>query len=345
MTACGAPWPAAVAVSGGSDSLALMHLLRDWAKAQALPLPVVVTVDHGLRQGAAADAKQVVRWAKKVGLKAEVLASRETPPVADIEAAARRLRYRLIGAYARKKKLAAVYVAHTRDDQAETILIRLARGSGVDGLAGMRARAPFPDPEFSDLVVVRPMLGLARGDLREMLIARRQTWVEDPMNADARFARVRIRLAWPQLAPLGLTPERLAATADHLVRAREALDVATQAVLARACQPCPRGIALDPLALAGAPPELGLRALAQVLMAVSGNPYRPRFERLSSLFTAITQDSLGGGRTLHGCRIGPTPKSLRLFGPATLLVEPEKGRKPTNDGARPHQQDFKRRGA
>lgn len=328
MTASGAPWPAAVAVSGGSDSLALMHLLRDWAKVRALPAPVVVTVDHGLREGAAAEARQVVRWAKKVGLKAVVLASKEPPPVADIEAAARRLRYRLIGDYARKKKLVAVYVAHTRDDQAETILIRLARGSGVDGLAGMRTRAPFPDPDFSDLVVVRPMLGLARRDLRQMLIARRQTWIEDPMNADARFARVRIRLAWPQLAPLGLTPERLAETAVHLARAREALDVVSNAVLARACQPCRGGYALDALALAGAPPELGLRALARVLMAVSGNPYRPRFDRLSALFTAITNSSVGGGRTLHGCRIGPAPKAFCQFGPPTLLVEREKGRKP-----------------
>lgn len=326
MDACGAPWPAAVAVSGGSDSLALMLLLRDWAKAQALPLPYVVTVDHGLRPQSAAEAKQVAVWARKAGLKVEILSSKAPPPVSDIEAAARRLRYRLIGAFAQKKKLSAVYVAHTCDDQAETILIRLARGSGVDGLAGMRRLAPYPEPDFSGISVVRPMLDLDRKALRQMLVARQQTWIEDPMNADARFLRVRIRQAWPQLAPLGLTPERLAETAVHLARAREALDVTAHAVLARACRRHARGLILDPAALAGAPPELGLRTLAKILMAISANPYRPRFDRLTALFTAITEGSLGGGRTLHGCRIGPAPRDSRLFGPTTLLIEVEKGR-------------------
>jgi len=303
-----------------------MHLLRDWATARSLPLPRVVTVDHGLRPEAAAEAKQVARWARQAGLKATVLSSDAPPPTADIEAAARQRRYHLIGAYAKAAKLPAVYVAHTRDDQAETLLMRLARGSGVDGLAGMRALAPFPDPAFAAIAVVRPLLALDRRRLREMLIGRGQIWIEDPMNADARFARVRIRQAWPQLAPLGLTPERLAETAIHLARAREALDAVSQAVLARAFFPHEKGFVIDPAALAGAPPELGLRALARILMTVSANPYRPRFDRLMTLFTAITENSLGGGRTLHGCRIGPAPRQSRRFGAATLLVEVEKGR-------------------
>jgi tRNA(Ile)-lysidine synthase len=190
----------------------------------------------------------------------------------------------------------------------------------------MRSLAPFPDPDFAEVAVVRPLLDVQRRTLRDLLLAHRQPWIEDPMNADARFARVRVRLAWPQLAPLGLSPERLAETAIHLARASEALEVVSQAVLARACRPCRGGFAIDPAALAGAPPELGLRALAKLLMATGRNPYRPRFDRLSALLTAITQNSLGGGRTLHGCRIGPAPKSASLFGPGTLLIEVEKGR-------------------
>jgi tRNA(Ile)-lysidine synthase len=177
------------------------------------------------------------------------------------------------------------------------------------------------------LWLVRPLLGFDRRALREFLVARGQRWIEDPMNADARFARVRVRLAWPQLAPLGLTPDRLVETAAHLARAREALEIVSQAVLARACQPCRGGFALDPQALASAPAELGLRALANILMAVTLNPYRPRFDRLSALFTAITEGSLGGGRTLHGCRIAPAPKTVHLYGPGTLLIEKEKGRR------------------
>lgn len=326
MAASGAPWPAAVAVSGGSDSLALMLLLTDWAEARGLPPPIVVSVDHGLRSESGSEARKVVGWARKAGLKGYVLASGAAPPVADIEAAARRMRYRLIGDFARKKKLKAVYIAHTRDDQAETFLLRLARGSGVDGLAGMRALAPFPEPAYATIALVRPLLGLERRALRSFLLVRRHPWIDDPMNADARFARVRVRLAWPQLAPLGLTPERLVETAEHLGRARQALEVVAKAVLARTCQPSRDGLAVDPVALASAPPELGLRALASILMAVSKNPYRPRFDRLAPLFAAVTEGTLGGGRTLHGCRIGPAPKAERPFGPATLLVKAEKGR-------------------
>jgi tRNA(Ile)-lysidine synthase len=326
MAASGAPWPAVVAVSGGSDSLALMHLLADWARARGVPPPLAVCVDHGLRPESAAEAKKVVAWARKAKLRATTLKADMTLPANGLEAAARALRYRLIGYFARKHQRRAVYVAHTRDDQAETFLLRLARGSGVDGLAGMRAVAPYPAPEFLPLAVVRPLLGLDRHALRAFLVARGQPWIDDPMNADGRFARVRIRQAWEQLAVLGLTPARLAETAGHLARARSALETAAEAVLLRVCRPAGQGLAIDPVALAGAPPELGLRALAGVLMAVSANPYRPRFERLTALFTAITAGGLGGGRTLHGCAIAPAPKRWQAFGPETLLVTVEKGR-------------------
>lgn len=343
MAACGAPWPAAVAVSGGSDSLALMLLIKAWAEARGLPPPWVVSVDHGLREGSAGEARQVAAWAKAAGLKAKVLTGKGPPPVADIESAARRLRYRLLGAFAKAHGLKAVYVAHSSDDQAETVLLRLARGSGVDGLAGMRALSPYPEPGFAPLLLARPLLGFERRRLREFLLSRRQPWIEDPMNADARFARVRIRLAWPQLAELGLTPARLSETAAHLGRARQALETAAEAVSARACRPWRKGLAVDPAALAAAPAELGLRALAGMLMAVSANPYRPRFERLSALFAAVTGGTLGGGRTLHGCRIAPAPQAGKLFGIGTLLIEAEGGRR-TSGKFRPQvERVFKRR--
>ncbi len=324
----GAPWPAAVGVSGGSDSLALMLLLRDWAKASRRPPPVVLCVDHGLRPEAKAEARKVVRWAKQAGLKAHVLAEAgNKPPRSDIEAAARSLRYRLMGAFAKKNGLAAVYVAHTHDDQAETFLMRLARGSGVDGLAAMQSLAPYPDRDFSGLALVRPLLGLTRRALRDYLEAAGHPWLDDPMNADPRFHRVRIRNAWPQMAALGLTPERMVEAATHLGRARAALEIVSEAVLVRACRPHRSGILVDSAALTGAPPELALRALASILMLVSQNPYRPRFERLSALLAALTEGSAGGGRTLHGCRIGRAPKAAQVFGVGTFLVEPEKNRR------------------
>ena len=132
----------AVAVSGGSDSLALMHLLRGFAQQRKSRSLVVLTVDHGLRKFSARDAKQVAAWAKQAGLKAKILTWTGAKPKSGIEAAAREARYRLMGEWLTRHKIDTLFVGHTGDDQAETFLLRLARGSGLDGLAAMRTNAP-----------------------------------------------------------------------------------------------------------------------------------------------------------------------------------------------------------
>jgi tRNA(Ile)-lysidine synthase len=321
LVARGAPWPGAVAVSGGGDSIALMHLLTRWAKATRRRPPVVVTVDHGLRNESAAEVRRVAHWARAAGLKHQALSWDGPRPTSDVEAAARQARYRLIGEWLRAREIGALYVGHTRDDQAETFLLRLMRGSGLDGLAAMRALAPYPVPGFGELSLVRPLLAVERGSVRNHLLAKGHAWLEDPMNGEDRFARVRLRKLMPALNDAGLTQARIAAAAAHLGRAREALDIVTGAVLARAVQPTNDGLHVDAVALAAAPREVGLRALAQVLMAVSGQSYRPRFERLERLFDRIAANGIGGGCTLHGCRLGPA--SNGAFGRGTLTVEPE----------------------
>lgn len=318
-------WPGAVAVSGGSDSLALMHLLCRWAKAQRLALPVVLSVDHGLRKTSAEDAARVVDWAKTLGLDAHVLRWKGKKPKADVEAAARAARYRLMGDWCVAHKIGALYVGHTQDDQAETFLLRLARGSGLDGLSAMRSVAPLPLPGFEHVSVVRPMLAFSRMALRDFLTGAEQEWLNDPMNEDPGFARVRMRRAAQDLEALGLSAARLSQAAHHLGRAREALDVARDALLAESVRFEENRILLDPTALAAAPREIGLRALALALARLSGAAYRPRFERLERLFDAICAGKLGGGRTLQDCRIGPAPKRFSAFGPATLQITPEAG--------------------
>jgi tRNA(Ile)-lysidine synthase len=324
MAALGAPWPGAVAVSGGGDSLALMHLLHGWAKRARLAPPLVLTVDHGLQDDSTAHARSVLRWARKLGLKAHGLRWDGAKPRGDIEAAAREARYRLMGAWCRKHGIAALYVGHNRDDQAETLLLRLARGSGLDGLAAMRPISPYPVTGFVELSVVRPLMAFDRDTLREHLTAGGQEWIEDPMNGDARFGRVRVRDA---LATLGIPAERLADAAAHLGRAREALDAVTAAVLRRACRSDGNAILVEAAALTAAPREVGLRALARLLMTVSGQAYRPRFERLERLFDRIADGRLGAGCTLHGCKIAPVPAGRAHFSGFTLAISPEKGRK------------------
>lgn len=306
-----APWPGAVAVSGGADSLALMHLLAAWAKSARRKAPVVLTVDHGLRENSAADARKVARWARAAGLKATVLTWKGDKPTADVEAQARAARYRLMAQWCRANGIAALYAGHTRDDQVETFMLRLARGSGLDGLAAMRAVSPCPG--HADIALVRPLLGFARDMVRAGIGER----IEDPMNADLRFGRVRVREA---LAGLGVSVERIAAAAAHLDRARAALEEVTEAVLHRACRPDKAGaILVEAAALTAAPREIGLRALAKLLMAVSGQVYRPRFERLERLFDSLVNGHLGAGCTLHGCKIAPA-------GGGHIRISAEKGR-------------------
>lgn len=319
----GAPWPGAVAVSGGGDSVALMFLLADWAKANAKIPPTVLTVDHGLMPNSARHARDVAARAKKAGLKAEVLVWKASKPKSDIEAQAREARYRLIGEWCKAHKINGVYVAHTMEDQAETFLLRLGRGSGLDGLSAMRPVALYPASGFDELRVVRPLMGIGRSELREFLTSRKESWVEDAMNADPRFGRARLRAAWPMLEDLGLSSARIADAARHLGRAREALDHATENLLARASRVADGEAYLDPARLAAAPREIGLRSFAWLLSRVSGQPYRPRFERLERLFDAICRGELVAARTLHGCRIAPGGKGEAAFGLHTVVISPE----------------------
>jgi tRNA(Ile)-lysidine synthase len=319
--------PLAVAVSGGGDSLALMHLAARHAAAHGRPAPVVLTVDHGLRKDSRADARKVAAWAKALGLKPHILSWPGRKPKTGVEAAARRARYRLMGAWMAANGVSVLCVGHTQDDQAETFLLRLARGSGVDGLAAMRTVAPWPEPGFAQLHVVRPLLALPRAGLRAFLGAVGQDWLDDPMNQDTAFDRVRLRQAARALAAAGLSAPRIAAAAAHLARARAALEEVTRAVLARAVRPAGKtqqdGLLVDAAALTGAPREVGLRALAAVLMTVSRASYRPRFEALERLFDKIAAGELGGGATLMGCRLGPARDGRRGGAAAVLLVRRE----------------------
>jgi tRNA(Ile)-lysidine synthase len=328
----GAPWPGAVAVSGGGDSKALMLLLAAWAERARRPAPVVLTVDHGLSKGSARTAAKVVRDAKRHGLAGHVLTWKGRKPKSDIEAAARDARYRLMGEWCMAHGIKGLYVAHTEVDQAETFLLRLARGSGLDGLAAMRTRSPFPMKGFEKLCVIRPLLDTGRGALRAWLAARDEEWAEDPMNNDPRFARVRIRQAWPELASLGLSATRIAAAAQHLARARDALEDATMEFLDGACRFERERVLLDGARFVAVAPEIGLRALAHVLSRVSGETYRPRFERLERLYRSLCDGEFKTARTLHGCRVGLAPKASAVFGPFTLIVAREPRRRAIRPG-------------
>lgn len=277
-----------VALSGGGDSTALLALAAGWAAAAGVAL-AAATVDHGLRPGARAEAAAAGEMARGLGVAHDILAWQGWTGRGNLQDAARRARRALLADWARARGIDAVLLGHTADDQAETVLMRLARGSGVDGLSGMAALS-----RADGITWARPLLGTRRAWLRDWLRAGAMVWAEDPSNADPRFSRVRARAALGGLADLGIDVAGLCATADRMRVARAALDAATADALTRLADVDAAGdVRIAAAGLAALPGELRLRVAARAIMWVSGTQYRPRRTALSAL--------LERGGTLAGC--------------------------------------------
>jgi len=297
----------AVAVSGGADSLALAVLLADWLAPRGGSL-TAFTVDHGLRPDSGREAAWVARLLKGRGIAHHTLRWRGARPAGQAggsqQAAARAARYDLLLKACESRGVFHLALAHHLEDQAETFLLRLGRGSGLDGLAAMA-----PVSETSGLRLLRPLLPISKDELRATLQTRGLDWVEDPSNDDSAYARVRLRRLLPELAEEGMTPARLGSATHNLGRARAALEADVAAALARAVRPDPAGfVYLDPEVLGRESEEVSLRALARSLMAVGGCDYTPRLERLERLHVCL-RSGLAKAVTLGGCRILPGTKA------------------------------------
>jgi tRNA(Ile)-lysidine synthase len=221
--------PILIALSGGGDSVALLHLLTEHLGAARLRAAVV---DHKLREGSVADAHKAAEIARGVGVEAHVLDLRWPETGNRAHEAARTLRYAALCQIARELGARIIATGHTRDDQAETVFLRASRGSGMRGLAGMRAFASAPSwPEGRGLGVARPLLSARRKELRDFLAARRAAWIEDPANENEIHARVRARRTLADLEREGLDPMRLAVLAERLRPHVDAIDEAAAALI------------------------------------------------------------------------------------------------------------------
>lgn len=302
------PDTVALAVSGGGDSMTMLALAHGWSRHMGVGLRVV-TVDHGLRAESAGEAAMVARECAALGHPHDTLTWRWDGQ-GNLQDAARRARLDLIGAWC--GKVEQVLFAHTRDDVAETFVMRLMRGSGVDGLAAMsdRRRVAAGGGGFWQ---VRPLLQERRAALRHYADTLRVPYVDDPSNDDARFDRVRVRNA---LAGIGIETEALAETADRMRRAREALEARTAAVSAELAREgsalsMPTGtVEIDRDQFARIERETQLRLLARAIAWVTGAEYRPR---ASALEVTLDRALGGGGSTLQGAQIVVARQTLHVL--------------------------------
>lgn len=303
----------AFAVSGGADSVALLRLAHVWA--QQLDRPphfTILTVDHRLRDASADEAAWVKSQATALGLPHHTLVWDGEKPKTGIQAKARTARYALMTAFARANSIPALAVAHTADDQAETLLMRLARGSGLDGLAGMAAVSVF-----EDLALLRPLLELTRARLVASLNSLGQHWIEDPSNNNAHYERVRVRQMLRQENAFNFNISDLALAAKRLRRARTAIEAMADIFLRQTLVTRDAGFGRMDLALFFEnPEEVALKVLGRLIHTYSGMNSPIRMSKLEACYAALRKGARS--TTLGGC--------LFLIRRGTLYVMREFGR-------------------
>jgi tRNA(Ile)-lysidine synthase len=292
-----------VAVSGGGDSMALLHLSH--RRAQLVGTRVeAVTVNHGLREDATDEAAMVAKFCADLGIAHQTLEWDGTKAMGNLAAAARDARYALISKWAKGRGIGHVLLGHTQDDVAETFLMRLARKSGVDGLALMDIWL-----ERHDIQWARPLWQQSRADLRDYLRRNDIAWVDDPTNEDETYERPKARKALASLAPLGITPEVLKSVAMNMVGARTALDHYTVEEARRLVTFEAGDVAVQRRPRLSVPPEIERRLWVAALQYIGGSDHPPRYGAMIELDAGLVT---AGKHTLAGCVVTQDATCVRF---------------------------------
>ena len=286
-----------VAVSGGSDSMALFYLSYFWGQRTG-NLIKVASIDHGLRKNSAYEIQFVKERVRKnhvshCSLKSKVDINNLQGNIQDN---ARTVRYKLLTEWAKKEGLQCVLLGHTLDDQEENLILRFFRGSGVDGLASMEKKKLY-----NNILWFRPLLEYRKISLQIFLKDMEKDWVEDPSNNNEKFERIKIRKLLPKLKEAGLIKKRFVQTADHMKRATE--------VLAKVAINEAKGMIeisdfgetkIDVYKYAKTLKDTQFRILSGLISWYSGNFYRPRFNQLDHLQKLIAENNDLNGVSLGG---------------------------------------------
>lgn len=287
-----------VAVSGGCDSMALLLLCYRWVWRRGGRV-IGMTVNHRLRVHADQDIQTVKRWLEVLGIEHVSLVWEGGYGVkSGIQEAAREARYRLLVEACEGLGILHLFLGHHRTDQAETLLQRLSKGSGVVGLSAM-----LPVRELGHVRLIRPLLGMTKERLGMTCRAAGQDWIEDPYNYNVAFSRVQLRQAAPTLQSLGLTSSVVSLSVRRLGWARQALERHLATVVTHTVTLYPEGyLLLDTTDLLKYPREVVLLLLERCLTVIGGSLYPPRRSQIERLYTVL-QSPKFSGCTLGGCRL------------------------------------------
>lgn len=281
-----------VAVSGGSDSTALMHLLHACFAPEGVEI-LAATVNHALRPESEEEAHQVRDMAESLNISHTILRWRGWDGTGNLQERARAARYDLLTSWADACGIDILTLGHTADDQAETVLMRLARSAGVDGLSAIPPRRVF-----NGVTLFRPLLGFSRKELRDYLDRRKRTWIEDPSNDNDSFERVRMRKALKLIAPLGLTTQVLGDVAENMSRAREALDWYSFLAAREHAQVIGGNVSLDRRGFRTLPAEIARRLVVGAVTWIGRAEYPPRRGAVQEAIDSVRE---GRSFTFAGC--------------------------------------------
>lgn len=308
----------AIAVSGGVDSVVLLHLMINWAKKNKPSLPTALTVNHGLRLESQKEADFAVSYAKELGAKESFILNWEKKNIkGNIQLQARKARYNLLTKWCKNNNVKYLFVAHHKNDQAETFLLRLERGSGVDGLSSMDYKY------FLDgIYVFRPLLNFSRNEIEKYAKLHQLRWIEDRSNYDLKYRRTLYRNLLKASDNQDVLTERICLTALHMKRAAKALMHYTRLALNDCVNVHDLGyIEIKLSEFYQLPEEIALRLLLYSIMAIVNKHYKPRYRSLIAIFNKISQKDSDINCTLSGCKIRKYGGSILIMRESSKIQE------------------------
>ena len=297
--------PIAIAVSGGADSMALTHLLHQWLGVEGRDNVHILTVDHGLRPESADEVKMVQKFAKDSGVKCRTFKWLAEKSEKSIQERARQARYGLMSAYCQSQKIGHLFLAHHGDDQMETFLFRLAKGSGIEGLACMKPVQKFGE----QLSLIRPLLTVSHANLIETCRQAGIVWVEDLSNDSEKYMRGRMRRSRAILEQEGLSVKRISQLTARIERAGSLIDqIVENKEKTIIVKKDTKRIDIKLSELVSEHSEVIIRILQRSIARLRiGENYPARLEDVERLALRLTQDGFRGA-TLGGVKFTPRSK-------------------------------------